>query len=212
LKNRDVSASADALLFDLGGVVIDVDFARVVQAWAEAAGVPASHVGARFSLDAGYEAHERGEMALGEYCVHLRRTLGLELTDEHLLAGWNQIFIGEVPQVGALLATLKRTLPLYVFSNTNAAHRAFWQPRYAGILEPFADIFCSCDLGLRKPSPEAYREVCRRIGIGPAHIVFFDDSPVNVRGAREAGLRAHEVHSAAEIRAALGREGIACDS
>ena len=206
------TASADALLFDLGGVVIDVDFARVVQAWADVAGVPVSHVGARFSLDAGYEAHERGEIGPGEYCVHLRRTLGLELTDEHLLAGWNRIFIGEVPQVAALLATLKRALPLYAFSNTNAAHRAFWQPRYSEILEPFSEIFCSCDLGLRKPSPEAYLEVCRRIGIAPARIVFFDDSPANVRGAREAGLRAHEVHSAAEIRAALGREGIACDS
>ena len=203
--------TADALLFDLGGVVIDVDFARVVQAWADAAGVPAAHVRARFSLDAGYEAHERGELGPGEYCAHLRRTLGLELADERLLAGWNQIFGGEVPEVGALLANLKGSLPLYVFSNTNVAHRGFWQARYASILEPFSQIFCSCDLGLRKPSAEAFLEVSKRIGIAPARIVFFDDSPANVVGAGEAGLRAHEVHSAAEIRAALRREGIACD-
>jgi FMN phosphatase YigB (HAD superfamily) len=212
MRSSPAMSSVDALLFDLGGVVIDVDFARVVRAWADTAGVPESHVGARFSLDAGYEAHERGEIGPGEYCAHLRRTLGLELADEHLLAGWNRIFGGEVPEVGALLAKLKGSLPLYVFSNTNVAHRGFWATRYASILEPFSQIFCSCDLGLRKPSPEAFLEVSKRIGIAPARIVFFDDSPANVRGAREAGLRAHEVHSAAEIRAALGREGIACDS
>src|SRR5262245_33324228 len=204
--------SVEALLFDLGGVVIDVDFARVVRAWADTAGVAESQVGKRFSLDAGYEAHERGEIEASEYCAHLRRTLGLDLADEHLLAGWNQIFIGEVPEVGALLAALAKTFPLYAFSNTNVAHRAFWQARYEALLTPFRQIFCSCDLGLRKPLPAAFLEVGRRIGVAPARIVFFDDSPVNVRGAREAGLRAHEVHSAAEIRAALRREGIACDS
>ena len=205
------TAGADALLFDLGGVVIQIDFDRAIRAWAEAGGVPASQVHARFSLDAGYEAHERGEMEPAAYCAHLRQTLGLELADEHLLSGWNRIFVGEVPQVGPLLAKLAKSLPLYAFSNTNTAHRTFWQVRYASILEPFSQIFCSCDLGTRKPSPAAFLEVASRIEIAPERIVFFDDHPDNVRGAREAGLRAHEVHCAEDIRAALRREGVVCD-
>ena len=205
------TAGADALLFDLGGVVIQIDFDRAIRAWAEAGGVPASQVHARFSLDAGYEAHERGEIEPAAYCVHLRQTLGLALADEHLLSGWNQIFVGEVPEVGALLAKLAKSLPLYAFSNTNVAHRTFWQVRYASILEPFSQIFCSCDLGTRKPSPAAFLEVAGRIELAAERIVFFDDHPDNVRGAREAGLRAHEVHSAEDIRAALRREGVVCD-
>ena len=205
------TASADALLFDLGGVVIQIDFARAIQAWADAGGVPASQLHARFSLDAGYEAHERGEITPAAYCAHLRQTLGLELADEHLLSGWNQIFAGEMREVGALLAKLARSLPLYAFSNTNVAHRMFWQVRYASILEPFSQIFCSCDMGTRKPTPAAFLEVARRIEVAPGRIVFFDDHPDNVRGAREAGLRAHEVHSAEDIRAALHVEGVVCD-
>ena len=205
------AASADALLFDLGGVVIQIDFARAIQAWAEAGGVPAAQVHARFSLDAGYEAHERGEIEPAAYCAHLRQTLGLELPDEHLLFGWNRIFVGEVPQVGALLAHLAKSYPLYAFSNTNVAHRRFWQVRYATLLAPFSQIFCSCDLGTRKPSPAAFLEVASRMQTAPARIVFFDDDPDNVRGAREAGLRAHEVHSADDIRAALSLEGVVCD-
>jgi putative hydrolase of the HAD superfamily len=145
------------------------------------------------------------------YCAHLRRTLSLELADEHLLSGWNQIFVGEMPQIATLLEKLAGSLPLYAFSNTNTAHREFWQARYASVLEPFSGLFCSCDLGMRKPSPEAFLDVCNRIPIAPAQVVFFDDSRLNVRGAREAGLRAHEVHSAADVRAALRREGIECD-
>jgi putative hydrolase of the HAD superfamily len=204
--------TVEALLFDLGGVVIQIDFARAVRHWAEAAGIPAQQVAARFSLDAGYEAHERGELEAAGYCAHLRKTLEIELADELLLSGWNEIFAGEMPGVAPLLAALGRSLPLYVFSNTNPAHRRFWQARYASVLEPFSAIFCSCDLGMRKPTVEAFLEVSRRIGIAAARMVFFDDSPVNVQGARAAGLRAHEVHSAADIRAALRSEGIRCDS
>jgi putative hydrolase of the HAD superfamily len=200
----------EALLFDLGGVVIEIDFARALRAWADAAGVPASRLGASFSLDAGYEAHERGEIDAPAYCTHLRETLGLMLSDAHLLAGWNQIFVGEIAGVGVLLASLQGRIPLYAFSNTNVAHRTFWQVRYATVLHPFSEIFCSCDLGLRKPSPAAFLEVGRRIGIAPARMLFFDDSGENVRGARDAGLRAHEVHSAGEIRSALRQEGIEC--
>jgi glucose-1-phosphatase len=205
------SASVDALLFDLGGVVIEIDFGRVFQAWAAAAHVPHSRIAERFSLDAAYEAHERGEIGAQEYCTHLRGTLGVALADDILLSGWNQIFVGAIPGVDALLESLARSFPLYAFSNTNVAHRGFWQARYAKLLQPFSQIFCSCDLGARKPSADAFLEVSRRIGVAPARIVFFDDHPDNVRGAHEAGLLAHEVHSAGDIRAALQHEGIRCD-
>jgi putative hydrolase of the HAD superfamily len=200
----------DALLFDLGGVVIEIDFGRVFQAWAASARVPQSQIAERFSLDAGYEAHERGEIGAQEYCTHLRATLGVTLADDILLSGWNQIFVGAIPGVGALLESLAKSFRLYAFSNTNVAHRAYWQVRYASLLQPFSQIFCSCDLGARKPSAGAFLEVSRRIGVAPARIVFFDDHPDNVRGAREAGLLAHEVHSVDDIRAALQREGIRC--
>jgi len=204
------SARVEALLFDLGGVVIEIDFGRAVQAWADAAQVSASRIAERFSLDAGYEAHERGEIGADEYCAHLRATLGVSLADEILLSGWNQIFVGAIPEIEALLASLAASFPLYAFSNTNVAHRAFWQERYASLLQPFSKIFCSCDLGTRKPSAEAFLEVARRLGIDPGRIVFFDDHAPNVLGARAAGLLAHEVHSAEEIRRALRQEGIEC--
>ena len=211
LSRPSSSTSVDALLFDLGGVVIEIDFDRVFQAWAASARVPHSRIAGRFSLDAGYEAHERGEISAEQYCTHLRATLGVTLADEILLSGWNQIFVGAIPGIDALLESLAKSFPLYAFSNTNVAHRIFWQARYAKLLQPFSQIFCSCDMDARKPSAAAFREVTRRIGVAPARIVFFDDHADNVRGAREAGLLAHEVHSADDIRAALQQHGIRCD-
>jgi len=187
-------------------VLVDIDFNRAFGAWAGAAQVPASQIAARFAFDRAYEAHERGEIDADEYFEHLRNLLGLSLSTQEILAGWNAIFVGPVRGIDRLLRQLAESFPLYVFSNTNLAHRTFWQSRYANLLAPFSAIYCSCELGARKPSGEAFLEVCRRIGIVPSRIAFFDDRGENVLGAREAGLNAFQVASAADIRRALIHE------
>lgn len=201
----------EALLFDLGGVLIDIDWRRVFQAWANAARVPASEIGARFAFDAQYEAHERGTIGPDEYCAHLRSALGLSLADQELLAGWNRLFVGEVPGMQALLERLALERPLYAFSNTNRAHVAHWAPRYRELLAPFSAVYCSCDLGARKPDTAAFLEVAKRIGVQPQRIAFFDDHALNVAGARNAGLLAEEAHSAAGVREVLRRLGVRLD-
>jgi putative hydrolase of the HAD superfamily len=198
----------DALLFDLGGVVIDVDWRRVFEAWARGARVAAADIATRFAFDDRYEAHERGEIGPEEYCAHLRGALGVALDDDALLAGWNCLFVGPVPGMTQLLERLARSYPLYAFSNTNRAHVAHWRPRYRDLLEPFSAVYYSCEIGARKPDAAAFLAVATRIGVAPARIAFFDDHAGNVEGAHEAGLLAHEVHSADDVREALRRSGI----
>src|SRR3954451_5183874 len=111
--------SADALLFDLGRVVLDIDFSRALNCWAGHAGCEPAHLIGRFSPDDAYKRHERGEISDAEFFAALRGSLGIEVTDAQFLEGWNAIFAGEMPDIPALLARAARRLPLYAFSNTN---------------------------------------------------------------------------------------------
>jgi len=191
----------EAVVFDLGGVLVDVAFGRAFAAWAAAAGVPADAVAARFSVDDACRAHERGELDDRAYFAHLRRTLGIALADEAMLAGWNAIIGEPMPGIEPLLRELSARRPLYVFSNTNPAHIAHFTPRLASLLRHFRGTFTSCELGRRKPEPEAFARLASRIGLPASALAFFDDVEENVAGARRAGLQAHRVASAAEIRA-----------
>ena len=199
---------ADALLFDLGRVVLDIDFSRTLHHWARQAGCEPALLGQRFLHGELYHRHERGEISDEAFFAGLRSSLGVELSDAQFIDGWNAIFVGEIPGIKTLLARAAKYLPLYAFSNTNAVHGAYFSAQYADVLNHFHQIFLSSTIGLRKPDAEAYDHVVEAIGVPAERIVFFDDLDENIRGARERGLKAVRVTSSADVARALQALGI----
>jgi FMN phosphatase YigB (HAD superfamily) len=199
---------AGALLFDLGRVVLDIDFNRTLHHWARLSGCEPMQLGQRFLRDELYHRHEKGEVSDEIFFAALRSSLGVELTDAQLIEGWNAIFVGEMPGIDRLLARAAEHLPIYAFSNTNALHGAYFSSRYAELLSHFRQIFLSSTIGLRKPDADAYDHVVREIGVPAERIVFFDDLDENIRGARARGLNAVRVTSSDDVARALAALGI----
>jgi FMN phosphatase YigB (HAD superfamily) len=200
--------AADALLFDLGRVVLDIDFNRTLSCWAGHAGCEVAHLAGRFARDEVYHRHETGEISDAEYFAVLRSSLGLELSDAQFLEGWNAIFAGEMSGIAPLLKRAAKRLPLYAFSNTNGAHAEHFSQRYAAVLGHFREIFLSSAIGLRKPDAAAYDHVVKAISVPAARIVFFDDLAENIEGARARGLTAFHVTSPDDVAEALAALGI----
>lgn len=193
----------DALLFDLGGVVITIDFGRCFLRWAGSAACAVEDIASRFGFDSAYEDHERGTLSTAAYWTSVRSALSLELPDDALLHGWNDIYVGADAEVLDLLSRARTKWPLYAFTNSNPAHQAVWTQRFARELEVFDSVFVSSELGRRKPDRSAFDAVASLIGMPPRRILFFDDSLENIKGAREAGLQAVHVKSPESVRAAL---------
>jgi glucose-1-phosphatase len=191
--------TADALLFDLGRVVIDIDFDKALACWADHAGCEPARLLGRFACDDIYRRHETGSIDDREFFAALRTSLGIDLSDAQFLQGWNAILAGEMPGIGPLLTRAGARVPLYAFSNTNNAHVEHFSQAYAEVLGHFREIFLSSTIGLRKPDAAAYDHVVRAIGV-PAHrIVFFDDLAENIDGARARGLIAVHVTSPDDV-------------
>lgn len=198
-----ISPHIRALLFDLGGIVIEVDFNRSFAVWARLSGTRIETVKARFSFDAFYERHERGEITAGEYFASLRSSLSLNLSDDEFAEGWNAIYVGRIPQTAHLLRRLKDRIPIYAFTNSNRAHQLIFEKEYAEELRSFQKVFVSSDLGKRKPEPAAFAAVAAEIGVRLDEILFFDDTRENVEGARVVGMQAVHVQSTVDIERAL---------
>jgi len=86
----------EALLFDLGGVLIDIDFGRAISSWSRFSSLPVQALRQRFQFDAQYETHERGEMPSAQYFKHIADSLELSATLAQVEEGWNAIFVGEI--------------------------------------------------------------------------------------------------------------------
>jgi FMN phosphatase YigB (HAD superfamily) len=198
-----LSNSVDALLFDIGGVVIEIDFDRAFSHWALYSNQDREIIKSRFGFDSYYERHERGEIDASEYFASLRRSLGINIRDEEFMAGWNSIYVGEISGVVKLLLDLKEKLPIYGFTNSNLIHKSVWSEMFKDILTLFRKVFVSYEMGMRKPEPEAFEAISREIGVRLEHIRFFDDSLENITGAKKIGMQAVHVTSFEDIEKSL---------
>ena len=184
-----------AIVFDIGGVLIDLDLDRCIRAFREILGFD------RITelLDPSHQKGIYGEMEAGRLSAGHFRDLILaesrpgsrpEDVDQAMAA-----LLVEMPSVTAqLVKDLATRYPLYLLSNNNpiSMARTYAIFRENGI-EPettFRGQFISCEMKLMKPSQACYQEVIRRIGLPAQEILFIDDNAANVDAARVSGLQA----------------------
>jgi putative hydrolase of the HAD superfamily len=197
-----------ALLFDLGGVLIDIDFERALLRWSNQSHLPVTELRRRFSMDEAYQQHERGEIPANEYFAHLRQILELDASDTDIERGWNDIFVGEIATTISYVASVKTKLPCYLFSNTNPTHQVFWSNNFPTAIESFQRIFVSSELGLRKPDPQAFEAIATETGFRLDETLFFDDSEENVTAARRTGMPSVLVRDHSDVAIALTSIGV----
>ena len=99
------------------GSVIEIDFDRVFSHLAQSSNQSPEIIKSRFAFDFNYERHERGEIDASAYFASLRKSMGINISDEEFTAGWNSLYVGEMPGVSTLLSKVGKKLPIYAFTH-----------------------------------------------------------------------------------------------
>jgi putative hydrolase of the HAD superfamily len=187
-------STRNVVVFDLGGVL-----ARICHTWEEAADV----AGAPHDLSpggptalggfSGFDLYQAGKISFDVYLRELAMFIGCSADDAPKVH--NSIIVEEYPGVSELVSNLReRSYRLGCLSNTNDAH---WQHlAYNGrfpTIESLEMKMASHIIGLNKPDPAIYDAYGAEFGLSPSEIVFFDDHPLNVAAAREAGWLAAKI-------------------
>jgi HAD superfamily hydrolase (TIGR01509 family) len=189
------NARVKVVCFDLGGVLV-----RVGRTWREVmtcAGVPASRDGALDApLDAcpGFAAYQKGALDEAAYLAELACFAGLEDPADARRAH-EAILMAPYPGVEALVDDLHAAgIHTGCLSNTNALHWGVLRsPARNPAIARLRTAVASHLVREEKPGEGIFRAFERAAGCGPADVLFFDDHPVNVRGAVAAGWRAHAI-------------------
>lgn len=200
--------NTEALLFDLGGVLLNIDFGQAIAAWAPFSALPSDVLRSTFKHDEQYARHERGEIASKEYFAYLATALQLTATFDQIEQGWNAIFVGEIERTREFVESMRGKVPCYAFTNTNASHMAKWSELFPNVVGAFDCIFASHQMGLRKPERAAFDRICSATSIPAAKFLFFDDLHENVQAARDAGLQGVLVQTPDDVIKAVRSYGI----
>lgn len=194
-----------ALLFDMGGVFLDVDFKKIFKAWEGISHLCAEEMQVAFTMDEAYRQHETGAITATQYFNHMRKELQLTGTDEEIEAGWNAIFGDLSDDVLDAIDLVGTKIPCYGFTNTNASHTLYWSSHFPRIVSTFKHLFISNEIGLRKPDADAFEHILSYAGATAAEMLFFDDTTENIEGAKRVGIQTVLVTDASSVLNVLKR-------
>ncbi len=186
----------NAIIFDFGGVLYDIDFKRTNEAFYN---LGVKHFKEMYSQkDASplFQHLEEGKINEAEFYEAFRKATDLNLADEQIKNAWNALLLSFRKEALNTLKALSPKYKLYLLSNTNIIHYNYFTKVYKdeigeGSLDDYFDkAYYSQQIKLRKPDKEAYKLVIKENNLVPSKTLFIDDSIQNIEAAKAAGLQA----------------------
>jgi putative hydrolase of the HAD superfamily len=196
-----------AVLFDLGNVLVPVNFRRCHEALARVCPHPPESVPKLIGRTGLPKRFEQGEISAEDFVAETCRLLDMRLTYEEFWDVWTRIFEPEPLVPESLLEGLRRHHRLLLLSNTNCIHFEVARERYA-LLRHFDGYVLSYEVGVMKPAPEIYHAAIARAGCRAEECLFIDDLEANVEAARRQGMQAAQFVSLPRLQDDLRARGL----
>lgn len=194
-----IDHSIKNIIFDLGGVILNLSVDSTLRKFSELSGLPVDKVIEMYHARPEFLAYEKGEITNEEFRQNLKDIFGITSMDTELDVCWNAM-LGDIPaeRIG-LLRDLKSKYKTYLLSNTNAIHLDC----FTGIvqsahgiesLDPlFHKAYYSHLMKMRKPDPAIYEFVLKENGLKAEETIFLDDNMANLKGAASVGIQTFHV-------------------
>jgi putative hydrolase of the HAD superfamily len=194
------NSGIDFVLFDLGGVIIELGGVSSLQEMAGSVGDEEQWH--QWLATPWVRRFEKGECSATEFSTQVVAEWGLDVTPERFLEIFRDWPIGPYPGTTELLSELRRSVQIGCLSNTNSMH---WEHQTSmwPVLDLFDFRFLSFEFGLAKPDEAIFRAVADRIPFRRDRILYFDDVALNSDAARSFGFRSEKVRGIGEVRTAL---------
>ena len=187
------------IIFDLGGVIINLDYWATVRKFSELCGRDMTESYSQKKQDPIFDDLEVGRIQPQEFRDGLRRIFEFEATDEQIDEAWNAMLLDIPKERIELLKELGKNKRIFLLSNTNAIHKPVFEqilldavglPKLDSLFE---NSYYSHEVGDRKPHTSIFEYVVNENGLNPSETLFIDDSIQHIEGARKAGLNAYHL-------------------
>lgn len=181
-----------AIIFDLGGVLIDLDKAACISAFQKIGYAKASEMLDCYAQKGALSLLEEGKISPDEFHDAIRSVINKPVTDTEIDNALNT-FLLDIPDYKLnMLLKLKEKYRIYMLSNTNKImmdHMLENAFRKQGLTvdDYFDKLFLSYEMKLSKPNPEIFESMLSEAGIRAEETLYIDDAPANIEMAKAFG-------------------------
>ncbi len=193
------------IVFDLGGVLLDIDPERTVRAFAAQGLTNVIKPGGWGYKQEVFLQMEEGKLTEDEFRNGVRELLPAPVSDAEIDKAWCAMLIDFPADRVTLLRQLKSKYNLYLFSNTNNIHvnyfhKLFHQKFGFSLSDLFVKDYYSNEINSRKPTLESFQFVMHDAALNSSETLFIDDSKDNIEGAERAGMHAFHLNGETSLR------------
>lgn len=194
------------VVFDLGGVLINLDFDNCLNAFRKAGFRDIEKQARQLEGKGLFSRFELGEISPEEFREAIRKETSESLTDRKIDDMWNLMLLDIPREKLDLLLELRGHYMVYLLSNTNRIHWDYASEQmfsYRGfrVNDFFEATFLSFEIHKAKPDKEIYEQMMKEANILPEETFFIDDSEANCRAAAALGIRSYHYHSGEDLSA-----------
>lgn len=185
----------NAIIFDLGGVIINIDYSRTAQAFRALGANNFDEIYSQSKQIALFDDFETGKISNSVFRAGLQDMLNICVTDEAFDAAWNAM-LGDLPfeRIEALRSLKTAGYSILLFSNTNAIHLEkvnqilLEQTGLESLDGEFEACYYSHLCGYRKPHVASFNTILAMHDLTAVNVLFIDDSRQHIEGAKQAGI------------------------
>ena len=207
------SQNIETIIFDFGGVIIDIDPQITIQKLQGLGFTDVEKLRSKEFIDDIVRKFERGIYTPEVFRRRLRAFLEMKITDQQIDDAWNALIYDIPAERIEVLEQVKKNYKMFLLSNSNELHYDIYvrdlQLRfgYREFDELFDKAYFSFDTHLSKPDPEAFEFILYQHELNPAETLFIDDNEDNIKAARELGIKTYLLKKPERVRD-LFNEGV----
>lgn len=194
-----------AIIFDFGGVIINIDYQATIRAFSQLGLGSFEEVFSKAQQNSLSDDFEMGLISEETFFSTLKKEFDRPVDNEQLKNAWNSMLL-DIPQKRIdLLLKIGDILPIFLLSNTNDTHinaiNSYLRTTHQldSVHSWFTKVYFSFELNQRKPNANIFETVINENNLDPSRTLFIDDSIQHIETAKKLGLIAHHLKDGEDI-------------
>lgn len=192
----------DNIIFDLGNVILDIDYQSTIKAFEKIGIENASILYSKSSQTKIFDQLETGKITKEDFILEIQKIIP-KASKSEIINAWNAI-IKDLPESRIdILKNLKDKFSIFLLSNTNSIHidyivKKIGRGKYDEFYNLFDKVYYSHEVKLRKPDPNIFKLVINENNLKIKNTLFIDDSIQHINSAKKLGLQTYHLNNSIE--------------